>query len=105
MPYFEVLVTEAVEFIEENPQYGPKGVQMAQMPVYFGLSTLRSPYELELFDKELYVLDYYRCSHLGDIEDGYYYIVSSSFADYANELRAKGFTEIPYTGYSLFYRE
>lgn len=105
MPYFDVLVTDALDFIEEHPQYGPKGVQMAETPVYLGLSTLRSPYELQLFDKELYILDYYYCSHLGEIEDGYYYIVRSSFADFSNELRAAGFTEITYTGYSLFYQE
>lgn len=105
MPYFDILFTEALEFIEENPQYGPRGVQMAEAPVYLGLSSLRCPYELCLFDKELLVLDYYYCSHLGEIEEGYYYIVRDTFTEYAKELRSRGFTEIPYVCYSLFYKE
>lgn len=105
LPYFDVCVTEAVDFIEANPQYGPKGAQMAEVPVFLGLSMLRPPAELRLFDQDLYVLDYYHCSNLGLIEDGYYYIVRSNFKEYAEQLRAEGFTEIAYTGYSLFYRE
>lgn len=105
LPYFDILISEGVEFIDNHPQYGPKGAQMAELPVYFGLSTLRSPYELCLFDKELMVQDYYHCSHLGEIEDGYYYLVRDSFVEYGNELRASGFKEIMYDGYSLFYRE
>ena len=105
LPYFDILVSEGIAFIEDNPQYGPKGVQMAEVPVYLGLSTLKSPYELCLFDKDLMVLDYYHCSHLGEIERGYFYIVRDTFTEYANELRLCGFTEIMYDGYSLFYCE
>lgn len=78
---------------------------MAENPVYLGLSTLRSPYELCLFNKDPYVLEYYHCSYLGEIEDGYYYIVKNNFYEYAEELRFRGYTEIVYSGYSLFYLE
>lgn len=105
MAYFDILTTEALDFIEEHPQYGARGVQMAEPPVYLGLSTLWSPYELCLFDQDLYVMDYYHCSHLGEIEEGYYYIVRDTFHEYANELRSKGYVEISYNGYSLFYLE
>lgn len=105
LPYFDILISDGLSFIRENPQYGPKGAQMAEMPVYLGLSTLQSPYELCLFDQDLMVMDYYHCSHLGLIEDGYYYLVKDTFIEYSNDLRASGFTEIVYDGYSLFYRE
>ncbi len=42
---------------------------------------------------------------LREIEDRCNYIVSSDFVDYSNELRAKGFEEKRYEGYSLFYKK
>ncbi|MCM1099904.1 MAG: glycosyltransferase family 39 protein [Clostridium sp.] len=105
MPYFDILIPEAVEFIEDHPQYGVNGAQTAEHTIYLALSSLRSPYELRLINDDPYVLDYYHCSYLGEIEDGYYYIVRNIFPEYSDELRMKGYTEIVYGDYSLFYRE
>ena len=104
--YFDIRVSEAIQFIEEHPQYGSNGAQMAELPIHFALSTLYSPYDLQLFDPhELYLMDgYYHCNCLGEIEDGYYYIVRDVYAEYAGKLRAAGFTEIYYGNYSLFYQ-
>ncbi len=106
--HFDITVTEAVEFIREHPEYGPKGAQLAEAPIMLALSTLDSPYDLQLLDPlELYVLDYFHCSCLGEIEDGYYYIVRDTYGSYADDLREAGYTEIPYESkhYSLFYKE
>ncbi|MGN0167132.1 MAG: ArnT family glycosyltransferase [Acetatifactor sp.] len=105
--YFDIRVSDAITFIEEHPQYGPKGTQMAELPIYFALSTLYSPYDLQLFNShELYLMDgYYHCNCLGEIEDGYNYIVRDVYGVYADKLRTAGFTEINYGNYSLFYQE
>lgn len=107
LEYSDIRISEAISFIEANPQYGPKGAQMSELPIFYALSSLISPYELQLLDpSELYLLDgYYHCSYLGEIEDGYYYIVRDIFTEYAEELRASGFTENNYGNYSLFYKE
>lgn len=104
--HFHITVTEAVEFIREHPQYGPKETQLAEPPIHFALSTLDSPYDLLLLNpQELYVLDYFHCSCLGEIEKDCNYIVRDIYAEYADKLRAAGFTEINYGNYSLFYYE
>lgn len=107
MEHFDILVPEALDFIEQNPQYGPKGVQLAEPAVYYALSSLESPYDLQFSkDTNLYFHDnYIHCSYLGEIEDGYFYIVNNSFAEYASQLREAGFSENVYTGYSLFYKK
>ena len=105
--YFDIRVSEAIRFIEEHPQYGPKGTQMAEMPIYFALSSLYSPYDLQMLDpQELFLMDgYYHCNCLAEIEDGYNYIVRDVYAEYADKLRAAGYSEINYGNYSLFYQE
>lgn len=104
--HFDITVTEAVEFIREHPEYGPKGTQLAESPIILALSTLDSPYDMLLLDPQaLYVQDYFHCSCLGEIEDGYNYIVRDIYGSYAQDLRDAGFTEIKYINYSLFYQE
>lgn len=107
LTHFDILVTDALEFIEQNPQYGPKGVQLAEPAVYYALSTLESPYELTISkgDNFYFHNNYIHCSYLGEIEDGYFYIVNNTFGEYANTLRDAGFSENTYIGYSLFYKK
>lgn len=100
------LQTEAIAFIDEHPEYGEKGVQTAIPSVVYALSCLKSPYELGItLDNTFIENGYIHCSYLGPIEDGYYYIVDDTFPDYITELREKGFTEIAYGHYYLFYKE
>lgn len=104
--HFHITVTEAIEFLREHPQYGPKETQLAEPPIHLALSTLDSPYDLQLLNpQELYVQDYYHCSCLGEIEPDCNYIVRDIYPEYADKLRAAGFTEINYGNYSLFYME
>lgn len=107
LTHFDILVTDALKFIDENPEYGPKGVQMAEPAVYYALSTLESPYELPFSKEENFYFhdNYIHCSYLGEPEDGYFYIVNNTFGEYANLLRDAGFTENVYIGYSLFYKK
>ncbi|MBQ2803705.1 MAG: glycosyltransferase family 39 protein [Lachnospiraceae bacterium] len=102
---FFVTVTEAIHFLEENPQYQGKGTYMAEPGILFALSTLAAPNELLTFEAVSTYYDYYHCSHLGEIEDGYNYIVTDIYTEYADELRKRGYTEIKFTNYSLFYQE
>lgn len=103
--YFDITVEEAVEFLEEHPQYKHKGTYMAEDPIYFAISTLASPYDLRMEENEHLLLDYYYCGSLPALEDGYNYIVRDIYGEYAQELRDLGYTEIKYTFYSLFYQE
>lgn len=106
MRLFFNLQTEAIAFIDEHPEYGEKGVQTAIPSTVYALSSLKSPYELEItLDNTFIENEYVHCSYLGPIEDGYYYIVDDTFPDYITELREKGFTEIAYGHYYLFYKE
>lgn len=105
LPHFEIAVSEAIDFLDENPQYKHGGAYMAEPVVYFALSSLRSPYDISSFDAGTTFDSYYTCGTLPEIKDGYNYIVRDIYADYANELRAAGYQEQKYAGYSLFYQE
>ncbi len=104
LPYFDITVTEAVSFLEENPQYKRKGTYLAESREYLALSVLCSPQEFAA-GEEGSVFSYYRCGSLGEVEEGYNYIVRDIYAEYAQKLRQMGFEEEKYTGYSLFYRK
>lgn len=101
LAHFDITVTEGIEYLEAHPEYQNQGTYMAEPVVYYMLSTLMSPYEIA-YDIQTLDSDYYICGSLPEIQDGYNYIVSSSFADYSNVLRGKGLTEIAYMGYSLY---
>ncbi len=104
LTHFDVTVTEAVDFIEDNPQIRHEGTWMTQTGIFFALSALPSPYELRLWEpQDDGYLAYYHCYGFPEIAPKYNYIVKDSYGEYAQELRAEGFTEIPYGGYSLFY--
>lgn len=104
LAHFDITVTEGIEYLEAHPEYQNQGTYMAEPVVYYMLSTLTSPYEIP-YDIQLLDSDYYICGSLPEIQDGYNYIVRNTFAGYADELRALGYTEITFTGYSLFYQE
>ena len=100
--YFWIMVSEAIGFLEENPQYQNLGTYMAQPGICFALSSLQSPEELgKITDVGVYN-EYYHTGSLQMMGEGYNYIVTDIYADFADELRAMGYTEINYTGYSLF---
>jgi 4-amino-4-deoxy-L-arabinose transferase-like glycosyltransferase len=102
--YSDVLVNDGIEYIEEHPEIMNKRTYMAESKTFFALSTLKSPYEMR-FDLSNGVLydDYYICGMLGEIEEGYNYIVRDTFTEYADSLRNMGFKEIKFVNYSLFY--
>ncbi len=105
LPYFDITVTEAISDIEENPERRNRKTYMAESDIYFALSSRVSPYELMIFDPDSEYLSHYECGVLGEIEENANYIVRDIYVEYAQELREKGYTEIPYEGYSLFYLE
>ncbi len=104
---FNIDMREGFAFIDEHPEYGPKGVQAAARAIHVALSSLKSPYELgEVYLETIYLKDgYYHCNCLSGSEEGYYYVVRDIFTEFAAELRSHGFTERKYTNYSLFYKE
>lgn len=106
IPNSGILVPEALAFLEEHPEYANKGTYMAEHEIYYALSTLQSPYEMELYLEDNLVGDgYFICGTLPAIDTDYNYIVRNGFAEYADILRSLGYTEIQYVNYSLFYME
>jgi hypothetical protein len=99
-----VLISEGIEYIEEHPEIMNKGTYMGESKEYFALSTLKSPYEMrfDLSNRDLED-DYYKCSMLGEIEEGYNYIVRDVCVEYSDLLRDMGFKEVKFVNYSLFY--
>ncbi len=105
LPFFDITVSDAVEFLEEHPEYRHERTYMAQEPVYFAASHPFSPYDLMLYTDERLLMGYYYCGALTQPEDGCNYIVSDKYADYAQLLRSLGYTEVRYQCYSLFYQK
>ncbi len=105
LPYFDIPVTEALTFIEQDETLRDKETQMSEVEIYYALSTLISPYELRFGTREESCYRKYHFGGLGGIEDGCNYIVRDGFDEYCELLRAAGFTEQRYEGYSLFYKK
>lgn len=82
-----------------------QGTFMAEAPVYLALSMRLSPYDMMMYEDSNDFFDYWHCNQLPGIEEGYNYIVRDIYVEYADELRQRGFSEIRYKGYSLFYWE
>ena len=74
LTHFDILVTEAVEYLEAHPEFQNQGTYMAEPVVYYMLSTLASPYDVR-YDIHTLDSDYYVCGSLPEIQDGYNYIV------------------------------
>lgn len=94
-------ISEAYEFIVENPSLSQKSTQMAQAAIYYAVSALPSPYDFENGANT----GNFICGTLGTIEYEYNYIVEDEYVEYAQDLRDVGFAENKYNGYSLFYVE
>ena len=106
LDYFDITVSEAVEFLEEHVEYQNQGVYMSGATIYYALSSLQSPYEMEFSgEMENVVNGYYICGGLPDIDSNYNYIVRDVYPEFAQRLRLANYTEIPYDGYSLFFIE
>jgi len=104
---FDLTVTEALDFVEQDPVLCRKITQMAEKEIYYAVSTLEDPYQLRVQlgtgDGIRYKNHWIGC--LGEISDEYNYIVRDGFEEYCEELRKAGFTEERFTRYSLFYKK
>ncbi len=104
---FDVTVSEALDFIEQDPILRTKVTQMAEKEIYYAVSTLENPYELQVKlgtgDGIRYNNHWIGC--LGEITDAYNYIVRDGFEEYCGQLREAGFTEERFVKYSLFYKK
>lgn len=105
LDYFQITVSEAIDYLNKNPQYQNKGTHMAQPGICFALSSLLSPVEIEPVEEIGVYQNYYYTGGLGEIEEGFNYIVTDIYQEYAEQLRKLGYTEKQYQGYSLFYQE
>ena len=80
---------------------------MAEKEIYYAVSTLENPYELQVKlgtgDGIRYNNHWIGC--LGEITDAYNYIVRDGFEEYCGQLREAGFTEERFVKYSLFYKK
>ena len=100
--YFDVTVQEAVTYIEQDPILKDKETQMAEHGIYYAISTFETPWELD-FANTPSVYGNYRFGTLEQIEERCNYIVKDEYGQYCEDLRAAGFTERKFDGYSLFY--
>lgn len=105
LSYFEIPVTEAVDYLEEHPEHQNKGTFMAQTGICYALSSFESPYNLDKIENVGVYNEYYHTGPLLEIEEDYNYIVTDIYVDYAQELRELGYIEIKYPRYSLFIWE
>lgn len=105
LPYFDLRVSEAIEYIEQDEELRGRQTQMSQVQIYYALSTLESPYVLRVENGDGMSYGNYRFGVLGEIEDDCNYIVGDWFENYSEELRAAGFAEECYDGYSLFFKK
>lgn len=106
LSYFDIPVAEAVELIEQDSALCTKTTQMAEHGLYYALSTLKSPYDLDVqkIEQESQ-FENYQFGRLEEIDDQRNYIVREDFVEYCEELRAAGFMEERYQKYSLFYKK
>lgn len=103
---FDIPVTEATDFIEQDSVLCQKKTQMAEQGIYYLLEKPKSPYELDMREIESELkYENYMFGTLGTIEDQYNYIVVETFDEYSEKLRATGFIEERYERYSLFYKK
>lgn len=103
---FDIPITEATDFIEQDSVLCQKKTQMVEPGVYYLLEKPKSPYELDMRKIETeHCYGNYLFETLGTIEDQYNYIVADNFGEYAQKLRDAGFTEERYQRYSLFYKK
>lgn len=106
LSYFDITVSQAVDLLNENNHFGQDGTYMAEQKIYYALSAFESPYEMSFsLSEDANNYNGYYFNALGAIEDNYNYIVRDIYFEYADQLRARGFTEIAYPGYYLFYKE
>lgn len=104
--FFDVPVPrEAIEFLEEHPEYKHNRTYMAEEAIWFACSALMSPYDLMLPQNDYLLLDYYYCGGLPFPEDGCNYLVRDIYPEYAQSLRDLGYEEIQYGEFSLFYQK
>ena len=107
LPYFDLTMAEAINFIEQDPELREKKTQMMQAKTYFGISALVDPYKLNAQVEEL---GEKRCGNyyfgdLGPVSDDLNYIVTDRMEEFAQELREAGFSEESFLRYSLFYKK
>lgn len=102
---FDVMFPEAISFLEEHPQYMNEGTYLTGESVFLAISSLMSPYDLRIDESTVDLCDYYHCGLPATPEDGYNYILPDFYVEYSQQLRDRGYTEIRYVNYSLFYQE
>lgn len=108
LPYFDIDISEGTRYIEEREDLKRKPTYMAEHGIYYALGMRPDPGRLTIEAEKRtdpYVeKDRYIFGSLGTIEDGYNYLVRDGFDSYCDELRAAGFQEVRFQGYSLYYK-
>lgn len=104
LQYFGYNISEAVDFLEEQPNLQNKLTRIGGNAVFYAASTLQSPYELALYDGPECIGGRYYCGDVEEIEDGYNYIIWGEALAFADELTEKGYTGLLFGGYALYYQ-
>ncbi len=102
-----VLLTEGIEFIEGDVELSQKTTYVWERGIFYAISVLADPQQFDIIGDGYGTLwNNYMFGSLGEIEDGYNYIVPhGKFEDYCDALRQAGFAEKEYEDYSVFYKK
>ena len=106
MPYFDIIPTEGIRFLEDHPEYRHRRAYMAEWRLNYALATLTSPYEMGWKDdgNNEEFSTYYEVGTLPEIELDCDYIVRDIYTEYMEELSALGYREEKFVNHSVFYR-
>lgn len=103
MEYFDIDISEGINYVTNDPYLSQKVTQMAEPVVYCYLGMGANPYDYGIINYQRSDNELFTCHSLTDIDKNQNYIVRDLFPDFSQELRDMGFTEKKYTCYSLFY--
>lgn len=99
LPLFEETIDEAVEFLEEHPEYKGTSCHTSCFDCIMALALKMSPYDFAKLDEN----EYWHPLSTPKIEPGMTFIMSNTNVDYMNGLRNAGYSELDFGKYTIFY--
>lgn len=106
LPLFFFPISDAVAFIDQDAVLSQKETYMTEPQLLYALATLESPYILDVDEwGEEHYENYYFSIWDAEGSEECNYIIREGCYDYYEKIRAAGFEERQYDGYSLFYKK
>ena len=102
MDLFEVDISDGMQFIRNDYLLAEREVYTTHNPIYLAWFDLLPPFDYGDAE-ETKVYQNYLCCRLPEIDAEYVYVVRNNYGEYMTELRAAGFCEEKFEGYSVFF--